>query len=94
MLQRIAQQTGRLRASRRQTNAAASIYEATYDIQSLDCIDTTSTIGGSEFEFDDIIVNSTVYRRAMAAKSAISSRSETKKQEATAHEDEGLILQQ
>jgi hypothetical protein len=49
-------------------NAPTSIYEAPLDTQSIYRGDTGSTIGASEFSFDDLVINSAVYRRAMTMK--------------------------
>jgi hypothetical protein len=65
-------------------NAPTSIYEASFDTQSIYRGDTGSNIGASEFSFDDLVVNSAVYRRAMAMK--LSAHQEEKSQITTAQE--------
>jgi DNA repair exonuclease SbcCD ATPase subunit len=49
-------------------NAPTSIYEAPLDTQSIYRGDTGPTIGASEFSFDDLVINSAVYQRAMTMK--------------------------
>jgi hypothetical protein len=63
VLDQIAKQTRRLRSSHPGMNTPTSIYEAPFDTQSIYRGDTGSTIGASDFSFDDL-----VYRRAMTMK--------------------------
>ena len=63
VLEQVAKRTKALRTSHPTVKAPESIYEASYDTQSI-YGNAASTLGASEFEFDDLIVNSRVYRRA------------------------------
>ena len=66
MLERCTVRTKSLREAHPRVKAPRSIFEGSLGTES-GFGDATSTVGASEFEFDDLIVNSQVYRRALAA---------------------------
>jgi hypothetical protein len=71
-LHRVADDTRSLRAANPRLNVAESIFEGRRAADSIfgDVAETSSTIDGTEFDFDDIIVNSKAYRRALMAAQA------------------------
>ena len=66
VLEQVVQRTTRIRSQKASSTGPASIYEVSFDTQSKYFGDAGSTIAPTEFGFDDALVNSRAYRRALA----------------------------